>query len=150
MSEEPAQQMATMRRPKILEDVGFDIYVDTLKLRDLPLPVEQKDLSELIWCFDFPVWEKDGTDDWNLTPWAAVEGRSDSSEHKKKIDRADLSFPIVIIWNKERWVILDGIHRLAKAYLLGEKTMKVKVVTKDMVYFKNAQIDIENRVGNKA
>ena len=74
-----------MTRPKILEDVGFDIYVDTSKLRDLPLSIQQMNINDLIWCFDFPVWEKDGTDDWNLTPKEVIEKKPETVEHRKKI-----------------------------------------------------------------
>ncbi len=123
-----------MKRPKILEDAGFDLYVDTSKLRDLPLPVEQKKLEELTWCFDFPVWEKDGTDDWNLTPRQVIDKEPGTSEHMKKVEGSNLEYPIVIIFNKDRWVILDGIHRLVKSYLLKKPTIDVKILSKDSPY----------------
>lgn len=127
-----------MTRPKILEDVGFDIYVDTSKLRDLPLSIQQMNINDLIWCFDFPVWEKDGTDDWNLTPKEVIEKKPETMEHMKKIEEASLDYPIVVIFHKEKWVILDGIHRLVKAYLLEKPTVDAKVLTKDNEFFINA------------
>lgn len=96
---------------------GFDIYLDTSKLRDVSLEVEQICIDELTWCFDIPVWEKDGTDDWNLTPREVIEGKPDTSEHLRRVHDADLKYPILIIRHKDKWVILDGIHRLVKAYL---------------------------------
>jgi hypothetical protein len=129
-----------MSRPKILEDVGFDIFVDASKLRDLPLPVEEKSINELIWCFNYPVWEKDGTDDWNLSPQEVIDQVEGSDQHRSKVDTVDLLFPLVIVFNKNKWVILDGIHRLVKAYLQGQKSVKVKILTKDSEYFKAAQI----------
>ena len=127
-----------MTRPKILEDVGFDIYVDTSKLRDLPLSIQQMNINDLIWCFDFPVWEKDGTDDWNLTPWEVIKSDVGTVEHRKKVDEVDMQYPIVIIPNKDKWVVLDGIHRLVKAYELGNKTIKVKKLSKESQYYKAA------------
>lgn len=129
-----------MLRPPILEDAGFDIYLDTRKLKDLPLPIEIKNIDEFTWCFNYPVWEKDGTDDWNLTPQDVINQKEGSSDHKIRIENADLAYPIVAIVNKNRWVILDGVHRLVKAYLQGQKCVKVKVLTKDNQYFKDAQI----------
>lgn len=127
-----------MRRPKILEDVGFDMYVDTNKLRDLPLPTEQIKMEDLIWCFDFPVWEKDDTDDWNLTPWEVIRNEKGTTEHRKKVNEASLEYPIVIIFHREKWVILDGIHRLVKAYELGDETMNCKIISEDGEFYKSA------------
>ncbi|HEY0908194.1 MAG TPA: ParB N-terminal domain-containing protein [Candidatus Paceibacterota bacterium] len=128
-----------MRRPKILEDAGFDIYADTSRLRDLPLPVTQVEVKELAWYFDLPVWEKEGTDEWNLTPREVMDGKEGSAEHKSKVDESDLGFPIVIVRNRDKWVILDGIHRLVKAYLLGKETIDAKIVTKGDRYLQSAQ-----------
>lgn len=118
-----------MKRPKILEDAGFDIYVDTTKLRDLPLPIEQIKIEDLSWCFDFPVWEKDGTDDWNLTPGEVIRNEVGTTEHRKRVEEVSLDYPIVVIMHKGKYVILDGIHRLVKAYELGNLTIDAKVVT---------------------
>lgn len=127
-----------MNRPKILEDAGFDIYVDTSKLRDLSLPIQQMNINDLIWCFGCPVWEKDGTDDWNLTPRDVIEKKPATTEHMKKIEEASLDYPIVVIFHKEKWVILDGIHRLVKAYLLEKPIIDAKVLTKDSKFFIDA------------
>ena len=127
-----------MKRPGTLEDVGFDIYVNTQKLRDLPLPIEEVDIRDLTWCFDYPVWEKDGTDDWNLTPWEVIKSDVGTVEHRKKVDEVDMQYPIVIMPNKDKWVVLDGIHRLVKAYELGNKTIKVKKLSKESQYYKAA------------
>lgn len=127
-----------MKRPGILEDVGFDIYVNTQKLRDLPLPIEEVDIQDLTWCFDYPVWEKDGTDDWNLTPWEVIKNDVGTAEHRKKVDEVDMQYPIVIISNKDKWIVLDGIHRLVRAYELGNKTIKVKKLSKESQYYKAA------------
>lgn len=125
-------------RPKILEDVGFDIYVDTSKLRDLPLSVTPMNIDDLIWCFELPVWEKDGTDDWNLTPREVIEKAEGTSEHVRKVEDASLDYPIVVIQNKDKWVILDGVHRLVKAYMLGHTQINAKVLDRESGFYKNA------------
>jgi len=41
---------------------------------------------------------------------------------------ADLSYPIDIMENKGRWLILDGLHRLVKAKILGFDKVKVRKI----------------------
>ena len=42
---------------------------------------------------------------------------------------ADTSYPIDIYFNKNRWLILDGIHRLVKLYKQGTEQVSVRIVT---------------------
>lgn len=114
--------------PKILTDVGLSMFVNTVKLRELPLPIIEVDIEKLLWHFDMPVWERDGTDDWNLTPWEVIRKEEGTLVHQKRTEEADLSYPIIITEYKSRLVILDGVHRLAKAYMKGAKTMRAKVI----------------------
>ncbi len=65
----------THQPPKILTDVGLSMFVNTVELRDFDVPVSEIDIQDLLWHFDMPVWEKDGTDDWNLTPWGSCPQR---------------------------------------------------------------------------
>jgi hypothetical protein len=41
---------------------------------------------------------------------------------------ADLTHPLDIMFNKGRWLLLDGLHRLAKAKLNGLKTVNVRKI----------------------
>lgn len=43
------------------------------------------------------------------------------ADHAAQIDAADLSFPIILCTNGR---VMDGMHRVAKAYLQGDKTIK--------------------------
>jgi len=49
-------------------------------------------------------------------------------EHMKGVDEADLKYPILL---NQDGCIIDGRHRLAKALILGRKTIKVKRFIKD-------------------
>ncbi len=49
-------------------------------------------------------------------------------EHIKLVNDADLSYPIIL---NQDGAIIDGMHRLAKAILLGKKTIKAKRFIKD-------------------
>lgn len=114
------------RPPRILTDVGLSMFVDTVKLRELPLPTVEIIIEKLLWHLDMPVWDKDGTDDWNCTPREVMRKEKDTTTHQKKVEEADTSYPIIITEKDNRYVILDGVHRLVKIYTSGGKTIKAK------------------------
>ncbi len=119
--------------PSIIKEVGFDFSWDSEKVWKLDLPVEDMDMQDLIWHFDIPFWEKSDTDDYNLIPWQVIKKEYGTDEHRKKIDNADLKYPIDIMENKGRWLILDGLHRLVKAHELGQKTVRVRKVPREKI-----------------
>ena len=125
--------------PKILTDAGLSMFVDTVKLRKLPLPVVEIDIEKLTWHFDMPVWDKDGTDDWNLTPWEVIRKEKNTTTHQKRIAETDTSHPIVVTEYNSRLVILDGVHRLAKVYMQGGKKIKAKVIPSEYLTKKEYQ-----------
>lgn len=43
---------------------------------------------------------------------------------KDRVEKADISFPILIGKDNSRWVVYDGAHRLTKSIELGNKTIK--------------------------
>lgn len=114
--------------PQSLTDVGLNMYVDTFKLSNLPFHVAEIKLEDLLWHLDMPVWSKDGTDDWNLTPQEVIDKEPLTMTHQKRVEDADITYPIVITKLNSRLVILDGIHRLVKVYLAGNNTIKAKVI----------------------
>ena len=125
--------------PRALIDVGLNMFVDTVKLRGLPLPIVEVEMKKLIWHFDMPVWEKDGTDDWNLKPWEVIRKEKGSAEHQKKVAEADTSHPIIITNYNSRYVVLDGVHRLVKVYMNGEKKIKAKIIPTEYLSRKEFQ-----------
>ncbi len=120
-----------MKRPKIIEDITPDFDWDSKKIWALDLPIQEMKIDDLIWHFDYPFWEKEGTDDWNLTPLELIKNPEAEPSHYRKIQEADLSFPIEVIEYKGRYRILDGIHRLVKAYMQGQKTIQVRIIPED-------------------
>ena len=57
--------------------------------------------------------------DWsNFSPIQIVENKNISPNDYKRIINADLRYPIII---NEKHKIIDGMHRLAKAYLKNKK-----------------------------
>lgn len=115
------------------------MFVNTLKFRELPLPIVQINLEKLLWHFAMPVWEKDGTDDWNLTPQEVINKEAKTSTHQEKVQAADTSYPIIVTEYNSRFVILDGVHRLTKAFMNGEKTINAKIIPSEYLSRKEFQ-----------
>jgi hypothetical protein len=128
---------ARTKRPKAVRDVSFspDFCWDPEKVWKLDFPIEEMDIKELIWHFNIPFWEKDDANDWDLTPQEVINKIPDSTKHQKKVEEADLSYPIDImkLGHKDLWRILDGMHRLVKAYQLGYKKVNVRIIPREKI-----------------
>jgi len=46
---------------------------------------------------------------------------------------ADLAHPLDLLFRNDRWVILDGVHRLLKADVLGLSQVRVRPVSAAML-----------------
>lgn len=120
-------------RPKIIKELGFDFDWDDKKVWALPIKTEEMLIDELLWHLEIPVWEKEGTDDWNLTPIEVLQSPEQEPSHAKKIAEADLQLPIDIMENKGRLTLLDGYHRLARVKQLGHKSVKVRKIPRSYI-----------------
>ena len=76
--------------PQIIKDVGFDFDWDSKKVWALDEPTEEIDINELIWHFDIPFWEKEGTDEYNLKAWDVIKHPEIEKTHFAKVQAADL------------------------------------------------------------
>lgn len=119
--------------PQIIKDVGFDFDWSSSKVWALEVPTIEMDINELLWHFDIPFWEKEGTDDYNLIPWDVIKYPEIEKTHFAKVQAADLTYPIDIMENKGRWLILDGLHRLVKSYIQGKKTISVRKIPRNRI-----------------
>lgn len=122
-----------MKKSKILEEVGFDFSWDPKKVWKLNEPVVEMDINELLWLFDIPFWDKEGTDEWNLTPWDVIRYPDLYRNHSDLVKEADISHPIDLMENKGRWLTLDGLHRLAKLHTQGEKTVRARIIPRSRI-----------------
>lgn len=120
-----------MKKPKEI-DIGFEI--DYKKLWDLDIPEEEIDISLLEYNMDFPYLEQERTDDWNLTPRMLINNFKKEISHAKKVNEADLSYPIEIYFHNGHWIILEGVHRYTKSVKDGLKTIKVRKVPKSLIH----------------
>lgn len=47
-----------------------------------------------------------------------------SQPDEERVQKADISFPVIVLDEGSRMVVLDGLHRLTKAYRLGRTKIK--------------------------
>jgi hypothetical protein len=117
--------------PQIIKDVGFDFDWSEPKVWALEVPVEEIDINELVWHFDIPFLWENGV--YNLKPQEVIDNPEAHKEEYERTMRADTSHPIDIMENKGRWLILDGLHRLVKLFMLGEKIIKVRKIPREKI-----------------
>jgi len=118
--------------PQIIKDVGFDFHWDVRKVWKLDYPVEEVAMEELAWHFAIPFWNtKNGF--YDLTPQEVINDPTLFQEEYARTMRAGLNHPIDIMQNKGRWLILDGLHRLVKANILGYAYVKVRKIPRSEI-----------------
>lgn len=118
--------------PEIIREVGFDFNWENEKVWNLNIPVAQKHIDELTWHFDIPFhWHRGGV--YNLKSRDIIENPKKYGAEYERTMKADLNYPIDIMENKGRWLILDGLHRLMKAYILGMKTVNVRIIPREKI-----------------
>jgi hypothetical protein len=111
--------------------VGLDFgNWEVEKLWALELPTEEMNIKDLLWHFDTPFWPNDNSEKWTVTPWDVINQKEGTSLEQQMND-ADLTYPIDILKNHGKWLVLDGLHRLAKTYMQGRKNVKVRVVPRE-------------------
>lgn len=64
----------------------------------------------------------------DFTVWEGAPTVREVVEHARRIMEADLSYPIIV--SADGW-IMDGCHRLAKAFMEGRETIKAVRFEKD-------------------
>ena len=116
-------QIPTPLRPWLLP-----IDWDRERLWSLDLPLVRIGMEELRWHLMLPWWRHDGA--WfQITPRQFQAHPAAYPEHAERVASADLSYPLHVVPRRGRWLILDGIHRLTKAELLGREDIQVATLT---------------------
>ena len=112
--------------PDIIKKVGFDFHWKEEKVWKLCVPVEEIGIKELEWHFELPFWHSTGY--YQLRPIDVINNPKKYKEEYERTMKSDLNHPLDIMKNKGRWLLLDGLHRLVKAKILGMKKVKVRKI----------------------
>lgn len=118
--------------PKSVLEYGFDFDWDEKDVWNLDYPVEQMKIETLEWHFDIPFWDWNN-ECYNLTPNQVIEDKEKYMEQYDRIMKSNIDYPIDIMENKGRYVILDGLHRLTKYKILGFKEIKVRIIPRNEI-----------------
>ena len=119
-------------RPPIIEEFWYSIDWDVEAIWALDLPIEFLPTGELVWHLDVPAWPFGGRT-YVITPNQVMADPVTYAEEFGRIERCDPGFPIDVTRHKGRWMILDGMHRLAKAVTKGETELRVRKVPRSAV-----------------
>lgn len=118
--------------PKSVLEYGFDFDWDEEDVWRLDYPAQEISIEMLEWHFDVPFWN--WNDEWYvLKPTDVI---NDPLKYKSQYDRimdSDISYPIDVMPNKDRLVILDGLHRLVKCKLLGMNKVMVRIIPRSEI-----------------
>ena len=120
-------------RPAIIYRYWYSIDWSVRDLWTLDLPKTRLPMESLTWHLDFPVWPDADGQPYRGTPRQVVEQRQENAVEFARVQQADLAYPIEAILRGTRWMILDGIHRMTKAWLDGADHMTVRVVPESAV-----------------
>ncbi len=119
--------------PELRRWVLPDVTWDQHKLWTIDLPTCQVRVDELAWMLDLPWW-RDGERYFAVRPAdVAADPARHPAQHARTL-AADLDFPLVGTTIEGRLVLLDGVHRLLKARLLGIPTVRVRVLPRDRIH----------------
>jgi hypothetical protein len=113
------------RLPPELRSYQLELAWSRETLWALDLPVEEMPVPELVWQLSLPWW-RDGERYFVLRPTDVLEAPERYPEQHARTLAADLACPIDITLRQGRWFVLDGVHRLLKAVLVGARTISVR------------------------
>ena len=101
------------------------------RLWSLDLPVGVVAVADLRHLFDVPLWRGEDGTAFATRPADVLAAPTRYPSQLSRMMEADLSFPIDITRRGGDLIVLDGVHRLAKAALLGEGEILARVVPAD-------------------
>ncbi len=101
------------------------------KIWALELPTTEMDITQLMWLFDAPFWENDTGERYMTTLWDVINEKEGTTKEVMRMQNVDLAFPIDIFENHGKWLVLDGLHRLAKAYKNGDTKVNVRIIPRE-------------------
>jgi len=119
--------------PAMVERYWYSIDWDVEALWAMDLPVESVPAEILEWHLDVPIWPDPEGRPYRVTPRQVIEKPEEHPEEYARIRAADLAFPLEVFQNRSRLMILDGIHRLCKVLLQGDREIRARRIPPEAV-----------------
>ena len=120
-------------RPEIISEYWYSIDWNVRELWSLDLPKVELPLVQLEWHLDVPVWPDEEGQPYTVTPRQVLGYPASYPKESARLRSASLAYPLEIFRNRGRLMILDGIHRLAKAHALGLEEIHVRHIPESAV-----------------
>jgi hypothetical protein len=121
------------RAPEEIRRHMFDITWERADLFALPLPTETVSVARFLWQLELPYW-RDGEHHFAVAPaHVRRDPRSHAQQWKRTMD-ADLTFPIYVVDGPLQETILDGVHRLLKASVLGVERLPCRRLSQSALF----------------
>ncbi len=135
-----------------------DIIYDIEKLWKLDkgrpqFSIEISDLNKILkrtlWSTKEGLSKDDKSLEKSISPMDVLRNPSISKYHKNSIKYADLSYPIILlVLDDGTFDVIDGIHRLAKAYSKGDDTIEAVIPSDEILISAMFPIKKFNKPGN--
>jgi hypothetical protein len=86
-------------------------------------------LVDFAYLLDLPLWSSVPNQGmlFDISPRKVIDHPQRSPHQYERIQKADTDFPIDLLRYQEREWILDGVHRLAKLFIIGAESARVRV-----------------------
>lgn len=98
----------------------------------LEVPVDTMAVSELAWHLELRLWRHEGVP-FAVSPAEVAAEPVRFGKHYERALCADLSYPLDVMLSGGRWAIMDGVHRLLKASLLGLDVVRVRKIPRSAI-----------------
>lgn len=123
----------SQNHPPIIDELWYSIDWSVEELWALDLAVTALPLAALVWHLDVPIWPDSKGQVYSVTPRQVLDNKLENLGEFHRIRSADLRFPIEVIDREGAWMILDGIHRLTRAWAEGRSEIAVRIVPPEAV-----------------
>ncbi|MGR3662062.1 MAG: hypothetical protein ACU0CA_12885 [Paracoccaceae bacterium] len=117
----------------VIDRYWYAIDWDVATIWALELPVDEISVDKLVWQMDVPVWPDAAGAPYTVTPNQVLQNIGQNRREYERVLKADLRYPIEVFRIKQRLMILDGIHRLARTIMLGSRKISVRFVPENAV-----------------
>jgi len=117
------------RIPGTLKDYILPFNWDVKTVWSLEAPTRKVNRSSLDYLLHLPLWSSipgKGMQ-FDISPLEVIQDPTRSPHQAKRIENTDTIYPIDMIELEGKLWILDGIHRLAKLYVLGVDYICVRI-----------------------
>jgi hypothetical protein len=106
---------------------AYDFLWDEEKVWLVDAPITNMDIRDLVWYFDLPLHsERNGYS--SVSSRQILENPDAYRDEWARMLEADLDYPIDIMHHRGRWIVLDGIYRLMKAYAFKRNSVEVRII----------------------